>query len=134
MRLTGPVGVSPDIAAILAQTQTRRGRFRRMRRAPVLAIGLGLACAGGGPEPSSPAEHAPAVGALPTDYAGCLSAGGRAEPARQGGRCYLVLPKGRDASAYLHCRSAGGLPRAAGPAASAEAQGESHVCTLVFEP
>jgi hypothetical protein len=95
-----------------------------------LIAALATACAGAGREP---ALEQPALGQLPTTFEACVAAGGRAEPAARGGRCYLQIPKRRDASAYLHCRTAGGVQRAAGPAGGAGAA-DSHVCTLIFEP
>ena len=90
-----------------------------------LAIALAVACASGAGERAAP-------GALPSTFDGCVAARGRVEPAARGGRCYLQLPKNRDAAAYAHCRDAGGLAHAAGPAGSLS--GDSHVCTLVFDP
>jgi len=90
-----------------------------------LTAALATACAGTGGEP--------ALGQLPTTFEACVAAGGRVEPAARGGRCYLQIPKRHDASAYLHCREAGGVQRAAGPAGGIGAA-DSHVCTLIFEP
>jgi len=76
----------------------------------------------------------PAPTPLPRDHAECLAAGGEREPAARGGRCFFHTTPQRNRAEYVRCREEGGAPRMLGRGTTRAAAGQSHVCTLVFEP
>ncbi len=83
---------------------------------------------------SSPAADPEPVALLPTTHQECIDAGGETEPPERGGRCFSYYTPRADAAAYARCRDAGGISGVRGPGRSRQAAGQSHVCTLVFEP
>jgi len=107
-----------------------------LRASPRLALAaLGLGCAAPPALSDAPGAVAPKPpGALPSSHAECSAAGGELEAESRGGRCFFYTTPRKDPSAYIHCRESGGVMRAAGRGMAREATGQSHVCTLVFEP
>lgn len=102
----------------------------RWARLSIVLLAAASACQSGSATQVAPTASGP----IPASFSECVRAGGELEARKRGGRCFLRFPKRRDPSAYLHCRDAGGLPRAAGPAGPTNLSGDSHVCTLVFAP
>ncbi len=100
------------------------------RRAAILALAGGLACASEAGPSGDPAR----VGSLPTTFEECVRSGGDVEAEERGGRCYSYHTPRADSAAYVHCRNAGGVLGVRGPGRSRVASGQSHVCTLIFEP
>ncbi len=105
-------------------------RMTHATRTGLLVLMVSVACSSA----SSPASTSAGIGSLTTTFQECISAGGEVEPPERGGRCFSYYTPRADASAYAHCRDAGGVSGVRGPGRSRHAAGQSHVCTLVFEP
>ena len=101
-----------------------------VRRTSILVLASWVACASDSTQSADSAR----VGSLPTTFEECVSSGGEMEPQQRGGRCYSYYTPRSDSSAYAHCRNAGGVSGVRGPGRSRLASGQSHVCTLIFEP
>jgi hypothetical protein len=99
--------------------------------AGVALLGL-LACSGASSTRGSLAADDTGIVVLPKTHAECRAGGGEVEPLDRGGRCFAYYTPRRDTAAYSACRGGGGSHRLEGPGRSVA--GQSHVCTLIFEP
>lgn len=113
----------------------REDPFSAATACAAMSLGLlAIACPAAAPAPGGRAPRPdPRDGRIPASYEECVARGGVREAVGRGGRCFAAFGKRADVAAYLHCRDAGGIAGAVGPRAAA-VEGESHVCTLVFEP
>lgn len=73
-------------------------------------------------------------GYLPASHEECVAAGGDVDRASQGGRCFFYTTPRKDPSAYIRCRDSGGVMGVRGRGMARETRGQSHVCTLTFDP
>lgn len=100
----------------------------------LLACVLQACTTSSAPLAGAPSEtaHTDEVFVFPTSHAECRASSGEVEPERRGGRCFSYYTPRRDVAAYARCRDLGGVPHVVGP--GRRVSGQSHVCTLVFEP